>query len=53
MSALRRDRRRSLTRLCLDWSARRHHLAGALGASLTSRIVELCMRRCIKFNAPW
>jgi DNA-binding transcriptional ArsR family regulator len=33
--------RRSLCRTCLDWSARRHHLAGALGASLLRRMVEL------------
>lgn len=33
--------RRPTARLCLDWSARRHHLAGALGAALTSRIIEL------------
>jgi DNA-binding transcriptional ArsR family regulator len=26
--------RRPICRLCLDWSERRHHLAGALGASL-------------------
>jgi hypothetical protein len=26
--------RRPLCRLCLDWSVRRHHLAGALGAAL-------------------
>jgi DNA-binding transcriptional ArsR family regulator len=33
--------RRPLCRTCLDWSARRHHLAGALGASLLRRMVEL------------
>jgi DNA-binding transcriptional ArsR family regulator len=33
--------RRPLTRLCLDWTERRHHLAGALGAALTSRFLEL------------
>jgi hypothetical protein len=27
-------RSRPLCRLCLDWSVRRHHLAGALGAAL-------------------
>lgn len=36
----RRSRRR-LTRLCLDWSERDYHLAGALGATLTSRMFEL------------
>jgi DNA-binding transcriptional ArsR family regulator len=33
--------RRPLTRLCLDWSERRYHLAGALGAALTNRLFEL------------
>ena len=35
------SRRRVLCRACLDWSERRHHLAGALGAALLDRIVEL------------
>ncbi len=33
--------RRPLTRYCLDWSEQRPHLAGALGASLLARFVEL------------
>ena len=33
--------RRSLCRPCMDWSERRHHLAGALGAALWSRFAEL------------
>ena len=33
--------RRPLCRPCLDWSARRHHLAGALGAALLQRCLEL------------
>jgi DNA-binding transcriptional ArsR family regulator len=33
--------RRPLTRLCLDWTERRYHLAGALGAALTRRFFEL------------
>ena len=33
--------RRPLTRRCLDWSERRHHLAGALGVALASRMIEL------------
>ncbi|MFY0542605.1 ArsR/SmtB family transcription factor [Brevibacillus sp. H7] len=33
--------RRSFARQCLDWSERRHHLAGSLGASLTRRLFEL------------
>ncbi|WP_218916979.1 hypothetical protein [Brevibacillus massiliensis] len=28
-------------RQCLDWSERRHHLAGSLGAALTRRLLEL------------
>ena len=33
--------RRPLCRLCLDWSERRHHLGGALGAAILSRIFAL------------
>lgn len=33
--------RRIFCRACLDWSERRHHLAGALGAALLSRLIEL------------
>ena len=33
--------RRPLCRVCLDWSARRHHLAGRLGAALLARCYEL------------
>jgi DNA-binding transcriptional ArsR family regulator len=33
--------RRPLTRPCLDWTERRHHLAGALGAALATRFLEL------------
>ncbi|MDA8061011.1 MAG: helix-turn-helix transcriptional regulator [Actinomycetota bacterium] len=33
--------RRPLTRYCVDWSEQRPHLAGALGAALLSRFVEL------------
>jgi hypothetical protein len=32
--------RRPLTRQCLDWTERRHHLAGALGAALTDRFLK-------------
>jgi hypothetical protein len=32
---------RPLTRCCLDWSERRHHLAGALGVALLKRMIEL------------
>lgn len=33
--------RRHFARQCLDWSERRHHLAGALGAALAHRLLEL------------
>jgi DNA-binding transcriptional ArsR family regulator len=40
LAALERDRR-PLCLACLDWSVRRHHLAGALGAALLSRFFAL------------
>ena len=33
--------RRPLARRCLDWTERRHHLAGSLGAALADRCFEL------------
>ncbi|MGH7838120.1 MAG: ArsR/SmtB family transcription factor, partial [Candidatus Binataceae bacterium] len=33
--------RRPLTRRCLDWSERQHHLAGALGVAWYGRLIEL------------
>lgn len=33
--------RRRLSHACLDWSMRRHHLAGAVGAKLLTRCYEL------------
>lgn len=33
--------KRRFARQCLDWSERRHHLAGSLGASLTKRLFDL------------
>ena len=35
------QQRRPLCRACLDWSMRRHHLAGSLGAALLQRIYTL------------
>lgn len=32
--------RRRLARPCLDWSERRHHLAGALGAAFTDQLLQ-------------
>jgi DNA-binding transcriptional ArsR family regulator len=34
------SRRRSFCRPCMDWSERRYHLAGSLGAALLSRVYE-------------
>lgn len=39
MAALR-SRRRRLCRSCLDWSERRPHLAGAIGAALFQRLLD-------------
>jgi DNA-binding transcriptional ArsR family regulator len=36
-----RARRRPMCLACLDWSVRRHHLAGALGAAILNRISAL------------
>jgi DNA-binding transcriptional ArsR family regulator len=36
-----RSRRRAFARSCLDWTERRPHLAGSLGAGLTDRLLEL------------
>jgi DNA-binding transcriptional ArsR family regulator len=33
-------KRRPLTRKCIDWSERHHHLAGALGVALTKSLFE-------------
>lgn len=39
--SLLRSARRPLCRPCLDWSERRMHLAGALGAALLERLIAL------------
>src|SRR6202048_3036189 len=41
MLAHRRRPRRPVCKACLDWSERRHHLAGTLGAALMTRFTEL------------
>jgi hypothetical protein len=38
--AAARAARRSFARLCLDWTERRPHLAGALGEALLARLLE-------------
>jgi len=40
VEALRRSRR-SFARRCLDWTVRRDHLAGALGAAICQKLLEL------------
>ncbi|KRF10159.1 ArsR family transcriptional regulator [Paenibacillus sp. Soil766] len=35
------EKRRYFARQCLDWSERRHHLAGSLGSAITTRLFEL------------
>jgi DNA-binding transcriptional ArsR family regulator len=42
------SRRRPLCRACLDWSVRRHHLAGALGAAVLDRCYALGWARRAK-----
>ncbi len=39
IDALRRQRR-AFARPCLDWTERRSHLAGALGAGITERLLQ-------------
>ena len=39
IDALARGGRRALCRCCLDWSERRYHLGGALGAAILDEIV--------------
>lgn len=40
-TAINPKSRRYFARQCLDWSERRHHLAGSLGAALAKRLFEL------------
>jgi DNA-binding transcriptional ArsR family regulator len=39
LNALQKNRR-AFSRTCLDWSERKHHLAGALGKALTENLFE-------------
>ena len=41
-----RRQRRTFARACLDWTERQPHLAGALGAALLRRLLELDWVRC-------
>src|SRR5262249_55250805 len=40
-----RRQRRPMCRVCLDWSVRRHHLAGAVGAGVLGRLIALGVAR--------
>ncbi len=40
-NAQMKNQRRKLARQCLDWSERKHHVAGALGAALLNKWLEL------------
>jgi DNA-binding transcriptional ArsR family regulator len=40
--------RRALCRACLDWSVRRHHLAGAVGAAVLNRCLDSGWARRVK-----
>ncbi len=42
------QRTRPLCRACLDWSERRHHLAGSLGAALLDRMFDLRWARRLR-----
>jgi hypothetical protein len=37
--------RRPLIRYCVDWSEQRHHLSGALGAALLTRLTDMAWVR--------
>ena len=41
-------KRRPLCRTCLDWSVRRHHLGGAVGAELLQRLFALGWAKRVK-----
>jgi DNA-binding transcriptional ArsR family regulator len=44
------NKRRAITRQCLDWSERRPHLAGQLGALLLEKMLERKWFRKVKFS---
>jgi DNA-binding transcriptional ArsR family regulator len=46
--ALPRSTRRHFCRLCLDWTERRPHLAGAVGAAMTRRYFDLGWMESVK-----
>ena len=48
-----KHQKRSFAHQCLDWSERKHHMAGALGAALLNKMLEndwIRRRKNIRFN---
>lgn len=45
-----KNKRRPLTRQCLDWSERKPHLAGQLGAALLQKIIVLKWVKKVQFS---
>lgn len=43
-----KKQKRAFARKCLDWSERRYHLSGSLGASLLNKMIEMKWLRRIK-----
>jgi DNA-binding transcriptional ArsR family regulator len=48
--SIRHANRPDFARACLDWTERRHHLAGPLGTSLLRRLLEL--KWLVRMNEP-
>ena len=44
------SKRRHFCRMCLDWTERRPHIAGAVGAALTKRCFELGWTERVKYS---
>jgi hypothetical protein len=43
-----KKQRRSFARKCLDWSERRYHLSGSLGASMFDKMIDMKWLRRIR-----
>ncbi|KHJ54179.1 ArsR family transcriptional regulator [Aureimonas altamirensis] len=50
LTALNGTSKRPLCRTCLDWSERRPHIAGKLGAALLDRLLELTWIERVSYN---
>ena len=44
------SKRRLFCRLCIDWTERRPHIAGAVGAALTRRCFDLGWTERLKYS---